>query len=817
MKGENEGVDIDRCLDVVLEHAPVGLLVVDKSEKILLARGRGLRALGFKGRRLEGLSAAEAFGHLSWAMPQLQRALAGEGLLGGGRLDGLAVEVRYVPIRDERGNVRLVMVVATDVSAKVQTDRELRTSSDLLRVILERVSEGIVAFGPDGKLVFANPRAAKLAGYPSPEALLATTPREVLARFDFFDEEGTPVPWEEMPTVTALRERAPGRRLVRFRPKGTKEIRWCQVETTPVMDENGELRMVVEVCQDQTDIRRAQERLKYQRSLLAAQQESLLEGILFVPMGGAPVTFNVRFAQLWQLPEQARQWDYPRVSAHIADLLENPDVLRAHDALGAQDPLSEGHDEFQLKDGRTIECYVRPVMGEEGELIGRMCVDRDVTARKLADERQRSLFLAQVEQRRSSFLLEASRLLARSVTDSVVLTELAASIARFMGDWCILDVLDHDGEVHRLVAADPGKQRLARELEQMVQGADAARKLLDSVREGRARRVAGFSPKDAQWPFGPQGPMLTSLVERLGARTFLTVPLTLRGEVLGALTVVSARPERAFGSDEQRVAEVLARRIARAVENHRLYTEARQAVLARDEFLSVAAHELRTPIGSLWLTSQHLLRVARERQAPAWIPPKLELIERQCRRLNGLVDRLLDVTRLVSGTLELELEELDLVALVREELAHFRPDLERARCEVQLETLPAVVGRWDRARLSQVVSNLLSNALKYGEGRPVEVHVAAVGGLATLSVRDHGIGIAPELQKRIFSRFIRGVSGRRFAGLGLGLYIAHQVVEAHGGNIRVRSRPGEGAEFVVELPRERPGREREPFAPPAPA
>jgi signal transduction histidine kinase len=241
-----------------------------------------------------------------------------------------------------------------------------------------------------------------------------------------------------------------------------------------------------------------------------------------------------------------------------------------------------------------------------------------------------------------------------------------------------------------------------------------------------------------------------------------------------------------------------------AIDNARLYQDAQQAIGARDEFLSVASHELRTPLTPLSLRIHDLLDRARSgrplAQEPERVIARLESASRQVDRVVRLVSNLLDVTRIVGGRIVLEREETDLVSVVREVLERVEPEAQRANYRVQFDAAGPIVGRWDRLRIDQVVTNLVSNALKYGEGKPVEVAVWREGDRALVRVRDRGIGIAPEQLDRIFARFERAVSERAYGGLGLGLYIVRRFVEAHGGAVRVESRQGEGSTFTVELP-----------------
>lgn len=234
-----------------------------------------------------------------------------------------------------------------------------------------------------------------------------------------------------------------------------------------------------------------------------------------------------------------------------------------------------------------------------------------------------------------------------------------------------------------------------------------------------------------------------------------------------------------------------------------LYREAEESIRARDEFLSIASHELKTPLTSLTLQLQGLVRKAQKDSALSnKIAPTLEVAIRQTGRLGALIDDLLDVSRITQGRLVLTFEDVDLTATVRDVVERMQQMAMRAGCEIRLHACGAVAGRWDRARLEQVAENLLSNAIKYGAGGPIDVEVrATMDEKALFSVRDRGIGISPEDQSRIFGQFERAVSVSQFGGFGLGLWIARRIVEAHGGVIAVESAPGEGSTFVVTLPR----------------
>jgi signal transduction histidine kinase/ActR/RegA family two-component response regulator len=239
-------------------------------------------------------------------------------------------------------------------------------------------------------------------------------------------------------------------------------------------------------------------------------------------------------------------------------------------------------------------------------------------------------------------------------------------------------------------------------------------------------------------------------------------------------------------------------RAARAHELARVNAELSNALKARDAFLSVASHELKTPLSALQLQTDVLLRLHKD--MPESMAGKLHRISRQVGRLNKLVVQLLEVSRISAGRLELEPERVELNALVREVVSRFEEQARSAKSALHVRTSGRVFGSWDPLRLDQVVSNLLSNAVKYGAGKPIEVEVSAADQRALVRVRDYGVGVAPGDQARIFDRFERAHAQNKVEGFGLGLWISKQIVDTMGGAIAVSSTPGIGSAFTVELP-----------------
>jgi signal transduction histidine kinase len=232
-----------------------------------------------------------------------------------------------------------------------------------------------------------------------------------------------------------------------------------------------------------------------------------------------------------------------------------------------------------------------------------------------------------------------------------------------------------------------------------------------------------------------------------------------------------------------------------------------RAVKMRDDFMSVVAHELRTPLNTLFLETQ-LRKMQIERgNLAAFAPEQLGKMvardDRQIRNMVRLIDDMLDVSRIRSGALSVRPAQVELARLLQRVIDDLEQQALAVGSRITLDAPQPVDGWWDEFRIEQVVVNLLTNALRYGSGKPVEVGLSATPDGARIEVRDHGIGISEQDQQRIFQQFERGGGGKSADGLGLGLYITRQLVEAHGGRISVSSEPGQGSIFRLDLPQGR--------------
>lgn len=419
-----------------------------------------------------------------------------------------------------------------------------------------------------------------------------------------------------------------------------------------------------------------------------------------------------------------------------------------------------------------------------GELAASVMTEIELRASRELEAQARSAETARAEaeasRQRFALLAELSALLAEGFDIRAMLARAARRVVPLVAEGLMVELLEHNGRLRRVavVHQNPSEEERLRALPESLS-------LLEPDPRA-APQVAGHIRLS-----GPEG-------------SFLRLPLTSHGRVLGVVTFTQL-PRRHQGAVDSSLAEDVARRMAMAVENARLYEEAHEAIQLRDRFLSIASHELRTPLTALRLQTQSVLRGTTQAARPPAlgdVTGKVQGICRQVERLGHLVDDLLDISRLSEGHLSFQLEDVDLAEVLRDVASRFQEELAHSGIRLVRVGLDApAVGRWNRLRLDQVVVNLLTNAIKYGQGRPIMLQLEVDEDHVWITVRDEGIGIAPRDQERIFERFERAVSEQHYGGFGLGLWIVREIVHRLGGSISVTSRQGSGSAFTVELPR----------------
>ena len=451
------------------------------------------------------------------------------------------------------------------------------------------------------------------------------------------------------------------------------------------------------------------------------------------------------------------------------------------------------------KDGSRfpISLTVSPLRNERGAVVGASKIARDITERKRAEE------VAAREHRQADFLAQMTASLAKSLDYEQTLRSVAATAVPSIADWCAIDMLQDDGQMSRVAVmhVDPDKIQLAQEVLRRYDDSTSPYSVAQVMRAGAPAMISTIT--DEMIVAAARGDReRIGLVRSLGLSSYLCVPLMAGGRALGALTFATAESGRHYTDADLRFAENIASRAALAVENARSYEQVRRADRLKDEFLATLSHELRTPLNAI-LGYARMVRsgmIAGDRLARAF-----ETIERNSGALTQIVEDLLDVSRIVSGKIRLNVQPVELSLILHDAVETVMPAAEAKGIRIHTVVDPQVSPiAGDPDRLRQIAWNLLTNAVKFTpkHGR-IQLRLERINSSVEITISDTGIGIDGEFLPHVFDRFRQAEGGmaRQHGGLGLGLSIVHDLVEMHGGTVHASSDgPGTGATFRVRLP-----------------
>lgn len=412
-----------------------------------------------------------------------------------------------------------------------------------------------------------------------------------------------------------------------------------------------------------------------------------------------------------------------------------------------------------------------------------------------------------VSDMRGGFVLaNVSSVLSSSLDFHMTLDKLAKIIVPFLGDWCSILIVKENGTIER-AAAHHRDEEMRPLLDELLKY-PAQRTILNSlhfqkvIRTGRSFAVDNIDEKLLKDLFLDE--KHTGILEKLSIHAVMGVPIVYGQRIHGAIAIVLSDKNRKFDQQDLMTAEEIGRKAGVAIENALLYRTAQNAIAARDEFLSIASHELKTPITSLKLlmqmTRKNLMPVSGAIPNPDKMAQLLDQAGQQVDRLITLIEALLDVSRIEMGKIFYRFNPLNLSQLVHDLGERYREHLKTFHCELIMEIDEGITIMGDRTRIEQVVLNLLTNAAKYGEKKTVKMKLVRRENKALLSVHDEGIGIPQDKLEKIFDRFERIDQESGISGLGLGLYISREIVLAHMGRIWGESEMGKGSTFYVELP-----------------
>lgn len=426
-----------------------------------------------------------------------------------------------------------------------------------------------------------------------------------------------------------------------------------------------------------------------------------------------------------------------------------------------------------------------------------------LTTADLYEEQRKAREAADHARQQASFLAKAATALSSSLDYHETLRSVAKLAVPVIADWCAVDIIGDRGELQRIAVAhvNPAKVQLARSLhERYPENPSSPGGVHDVIRRGQPAYMSRIPP--ALLEAAAQDDEHLRIIRELNLTSYMCVPLAIQGRAIGAITFVSAESGREYSEADLRFAGQLASRASLAVDNARAYERANEASRLKDEFLATLSHELRTPLNAV-LGYARMMRT--QALGPDKAPMVWDVVERNATSLKQIVEDVLDVSRIVAGRLRVNVEPVDLPGILREAITTVTPAAEAkgVRIETVIEPLTVPVSG-DASRLLQIVWNLLSNAIKFTpRGGRVQVRLARVSSHVAITVSDTGRGIAPDFLPHVFERFRQADAtfSREHGGLGLGLAIAKQLAELHGGTITATSGGvGTGATFTVELP-----------------
>jgi len=401
-------------------------------------------------------------------------------------------------------------------------------------------------------------------------------------------------------------------------------------------------------------------------------------------------------------------------------------------------------------------------------------------------------------------LAGVSDLLSDCMNYEGTLNRIAKLMVSGFANWCTIDLVGENKKIERVAAAhcQPTKTHLVREiLAKYPPSPKATQGVYRVIETGSSILISHTS--ESLWMKRAESSEHLRLIMELGSTSYMCIPLKTQDSVLGAVMLLSE--DRTYDEIDLRTAEAIASRLAATIDNAQRFQRLQNSIKLKDEFLSVAMHEIRNPLSLIvWqleaideiLSKDHLGEQEIQKVRKAW-----SSFHRQINRLNPLFKKFLDPSQTDSINLALELKQVNLNELVDEVISRFQVQLETADVQIENWSNPnePSIGYWDYDRLEQVVSNLISNAIKYGDGRCV-VEVIHEADQAKLIVHDQGMGISEKDQARLFEPFRRLKNDPKIHGAGLGMYISKRIVEAHGGEISVHSVCGQGTSFCVRIP-----------------
>lgn len=552
--------------------------------------------------------------------------------------------------------------------------------------------------------------------------------------------------------------------------------RWTAGTIYPLKDSNGNVNEVVIIHQDTTD----QHESALEREKLLSQLEGIVRqmpaGLMVLnPLGEVLLQNELMKNILIDHPSAREVFQNPVNKAMKGALVSSTEVIN----------LKESGPKAIFKTSAS------PIQDADGNITASILVASDVTQEKRYESNQ-------------AFLAQVKSLLISTLDYDQILDKVASSAIPYLADGCMVDLLEGDN-IKRIVTKhrDPFIQALMDELQRRYPPRiDSPQPTARAIRTGLSTMMKVDHETIVKHCFDNDH---VDLITRIGIRSHISIPLQIRGRIIGSINLFTSFERTEFDDIDYTLALELARNASVAIDNASLYKDAKSAIQLRDDFISIASHELRTPITSLNLQIEVLNNLVAGLQGDTEIHLLLKKFlgstNNQLHRLTRLVDDMLDISRITSGKMNHHSRKVNFTTLARDVLDRFKDQLRSFHIESALFCREDIELNCDPERMDQVITNFMTNAIRYGGKKPIHVIIEESQDQVILKIKDHGRGINKEDQERIFNRFERAHTDEDVDGLGLGLYINNQIVKQHGGRILIESEPGKGATFVVELPK----------------
>jgi PAS domain S-box-containing protein len=775
----------------LLDNLPRSAVILfDRDLTILLAGGSDFSKVGIDPKQLIGTKVYENVAPELWeqeASSTYMAALQGRVAVLEITRNGRVFEIHYVPVADSRGTVTGGMALTQDITERKDAEKQLAQWA----AIVESSEDAIISSTPDGVILTWNAGATRLYGHTADEAIGS--------------HASLIIPPEDIDDLPALVHRidvgdgATAYEAIRMRKDGTRLI--VSVTGSTIKDASGHIIAVAAIVRDITERKQVEEQIQYQANLIQNVSDAIIS-----------TSANYVIESWNKAAETMYGWRAEEVIGKLGtDILQTEYTSGGRgDAINALNEVGiwRGEVIHKRKDGAPIhvQAFVSVLRDNTGNSIGTVTASRDITGSKLMEERQ-------------SFLARASATLASSLDYETTLASVAQLAVPRIADWCTISLLAEDGSIDQVALAhvDPEKIKWAEELRQRYSpDPKAPGGASQVVSSGRAEFIAEIT--DAMLTAAVQDPELLKILRELELRSSMTVPLTVHGRTLGAISFASTGSSRLYTPEDLALGEELARRAAVAVDNARLYRAAQrlneeleERVVDRTAELEAAnrelesfsysvSHDLRAPLSHI-LGFVELLQKDSVSTLTDSSRRYLSHVAGAATQMGTLIDDLLAFSRV--GRTDLNKVPFGMDHLVQDVIADFKQETHDRHITWQIGSLPKVNA--DRAMLRLVWTNLISNALKYTSTHPmadIEIGYHPEGGESVFFVRDNGVGFDMKYVDKLFGVFQRLHSTAQFEGTGIGLANIRRIVARHGGRTWAEGSINVGATFYFSLPNE---------------